>query len=63
MCVLLTPAGRALVDTVMRQRRAEIHRIVERLTSHDAAAALQALLAFNTAADEVDEKDWPGTLL
>jgi len=60
--VRLTPEGRALVDTVLQQRRVNIRRIVERLTPQDAAAALQALRAFNTAADELDEEQWPRTL-
>lgn len=60
--VRLTPEGRALVDTVLQQRRVDIRRIVERLTPQDAAAALQALRAFNTAADELDEEQWPRTL-
>jgi len=60
--VRLTPEGHALVDTVLQQRRVDIRRVVERLTPQDAAAALQALRAFNTAADELDEEQWPRTL-
>ena len=56
--VLLTARGRALVQDVMQQRRADVRRVVGRLADEDAAAALQVLQAFNKAAEELDEEQW-----
>lgn len=50
----LTSAGTELIDVVMRQRRDDVRAVLDRLTPEDAAAALQALRAFNLAAEELD---------
>jgi DNA-binding MarR family transcriptional regulator len=54
--VALTDAGRDLVDTVLRQRRADVRRVLDRLDDASADAALAALGAFNEAAQELERE-------
>jgi DNA-binding MarR family transcriptional regulator len=54
----LTGTGRELVETVLRQRRADVRRILARLDDVSAPAALAALRAFNDAAHELDADRW-----
>ncbi len=57
--VALTPSGAALVQAVTARRRAEVEKVLDRMTVPDTRAVLEALLAFNRAADELEERDWP----
>jgi DNA-binding MarR family transcriptional regulator len=54
--VRLTPAGRFLVDAVTERRRADVRRVLDRLTPFDSVAVLSALRAFNEAAGELDRE-------
>lgn len=56
--VTLRPAGRRLVSTVNRRRRAEVARIVARMPASRRAAAVVAVRAFAEAAGEVPENQW-----
>ena len=60
--VALTDAGRELVDTVLRQRRDDVRRVLERLDDAPADAALAALRAFNEAAHELEQERWVSRL-
>jgi DNA-binding MarR family transcriptional regulator len=57
--VALTPSGAALVQAVTARRRAEVEKVLDRMTVPDTRAVLEALHAFNRAADELEERDWP----
>lgn len=48
----LTPAGRRLVDTVTRHRRAAIEQIVRAMPTERRQDLVEALIAFTAAADE-----------
>ncbi|MGP3921130.1 MarR family transcriptional regulator [Nonomuraea sp. 10N515B] len=50
--IALTAEGRALVDGVTKKRRADLARILARLTPAQQAAVVAALTAFTDAADE-----------
>jgi DNA-binding MarR family transcriptional regulator len=54
----LTTAGRALVQRVIRTRRAELSRIVAALPDGWPPAATDALLTFASAAGETPESQW-----
>jgi DNA-binding MarR family transcriptional regulator len=56
--VTLRPAGRRLVATVNRRRRAEVARIVARMPASRRPAAVAAVRAFAEAAGEVPENQW-----
>lgn len=56
--VTLRPAGRRLVTTVNRRRRAEVARIVARMPANRRPAAVAAVRAFAEAAGEVPENQW-----
>ena len=57
--VALTPSGAALVQAVTARRRAEVEKVLDRMTVPDTRAVLEALHAFNRAADELEDRDWP----
>lgn len=56
--VELTPTGEQLVRDVTRRRRAEIGRILRRLSQQDSATVVAALKVLAAAAGEVPEQDW-----
>lgn len=56
--VVLRPAGKRLVATVHRRRRAEVARIVAGMPAADRAGAVAALRAFADAAGETPESQW-----
>jgi DNA-binding MarR family transcriptional regulator len=60
--VHLTPAGRHVVNAVTNQRRVEVRRVLDRLSSGETAAILDALRAFNAAVGgfgtEFDDAPW-----
>ncbi|MEV5710876.1 MarR family transcriptional regulator [Actinoallomurus sp. NPDC052274] len=60
----LTPSGRRLVDQVMRWRRAELARILARLTPSDRAVLTAALHRFHEAVgrDDAEGPHGPVTL-
>lgn len=58
VCVRLTTDGEKLVDAVMRQRRADVRRVLEEMPSADREATLAALRAFNVAAEDVGGERW-----
>jgi DNA-binding MarR family transcriptional regulator len=60
--VSLTKAGKALVGDVTRRRRAEVEKVLARMTAADTAGMLDALRAFNRAADELEDRDWASAL-
>ncbi|WP_165763359.1 MULTISPECIES: MarR family winged helix-turn-helix transcriptional regulator [unclassified Nocardioides] len=60
--VSLTQAGTALVGEVTRRRRAEVEKVLARMTAADTAGMLDALRAFNRAADELGDRDWASAL-
>jgi DNA-binding MarR family transcriptional regulator len=55
----LTDAGTALVASVTTRRRAEIRRIVGRLSADRQQELIEALASFNTAAGELSDSEWP----
>ena len=57
--VALTASGAARVQAVTARRRAEVEKVLDRMTVPDTRAVLEALHAFNRAADELEERDWP----
>ncbi|MDQ4132737.1 MAG: MarR family transcriptional regulator [Actinomycetota bacterium] len=54
----VTPAGREVVQTVTRRRRAALARIVRRLSEAQRSQLVEALTAFGEAAGEVPEQAW-----
>lgn len=56
--VSITPAGRAIVAAVRRQRRTEIARILRRLPDHTDPRVVLWLNAFTVAAGEAEEQSW-----
>lgn len=54
----LTDAGRDLVRAVTARRRAEVRKVLGRLSAAETQAILDALHAFNRAADEIEDRDW-----
>ncbi|MFE9657192.1 MarR family winged helix-turn-helix transcriptional regulator [Micromonospora sp. NPDC006431] len=54
----LTPAGLALVQEVIRRRRAELSRIVAATSAYWQPTVTEALTAFATAAGELPEQEW-----
>ncbi|HEY0951274.1 MarR family transcriptional regulator [Nocardioides sp.] len=56
--VRLTEAGADVVDQVTRARRADVRRVLARMSPEEAAGALAALRAFGRAAGELDEPQW-----
>lgn len=58
----LTRPGVALVKAVTQRRREEVERVLDRLTSVEAAGAVAALSAFNRAAGELEDRDWASSL-
>jgi DNA-binding MarR family transcriptional regulator len=54
----VTPAGRAIVASVSRRRRARIRRIVERMAPEQRGALVSALADFAEAAGEVPDDQW-----
>jgi DNA-binding MarR family transcriptional regulator len=61
--VSLTPAGRALLETVRVHRRDDVRRVVAQMTDSDVAGCVRALTAFAEAAHEVGEADWAADAL
>ena len=61
--VSLTPAGRRVFETVRAHRLRDVRRVLDRMSDHDARAAVDALTAFNDAADEHGESQWSPYLL
>jgi DNA-binding MarR family transcriptional regulator len=57
--VALTPSGAALVHAVTARRRAEVEKVLDRMSVADTQAVLEALHAFNGAAGELEDRDWP----
>ena len=55
--VRVTPHGRAIVDEVTERRRAELTRILVKLTSEEQAAIQRGLSIFSSAADEASAED------
>lgn len=55
----LTHEGRALLEAVAQRRRRDIADLVDRIAPEDGTALAEALRAFNAAADEVADGDWP----
>jgi len=58
LLIALRPAGKRLVTTVTRRRRAEIERIVADMPARHRRAAAEALHAFAEAAGEVPDNQW-----
>jgi DNA-binding MarR family transcriptional regulator len=58
VAVGVSPAGRALVGSVTRRRRAEIARIVRRMPAGTRPHLVAALEAFADAAGEVPDEAW-----
>jgi DNA-binding MarR family transcriptional regulator len=54
----LTPAGRDLVEDVVKRRRTELRAIVTRTAEHWQPAVTAALQAFAEAAGELPEQEW-----
>jgi DNA-binding MarR family transcriptional regulator len=61
--VSLTPAGRALLETVRTHRRDEVERVLSHLSQADVDAAIRALTAFGEAAHEIGEAQWTAYVL
>jgi DNA-binding MarR family transcriptional regulator len=53
-----TSAGREVVRTVTRVRRAELRRIVSQLSDDDQRELVRCMDAFRTAAGELGEGEW-----
>jgi DNA-binding MarR family transcriptional regulator len=58
----LTDGGRGLVRSVTERRRREVERVLGRLTPSETRSVIQALRAFNRAAGELEDRDWPSAL-
>ena len=58
LLVSLTPEGRRIVDTVTKQRRREITRIIARIPERDRRVLVHALGLFAEAAGEMPEPSW-----
>ncbi|CAN5509705.1 MarR family transcriptional regulator [soil metagenome] len=56
--VSLTASGRRIVDEVATLRRAEIERIVQKMTPSQCEAAISSLTVFADAAGEARQADW-----
>jgi DNA-binding MarR family transcriptional regulator len=56
--LILSPAGRALVDEVTRQRRDDIAALLAAIADGDRAPLVAGLRALATAAGEVPDPDW-----
>jgi DNA-binding MarR family transcriptional regulator len=56
--VSLTPAGRALLETVRTHRRREVERVLGHMAQTDVDATVKALTAFGEAAHETGEAQW-----
>lgn len=56
--VSLTPAGRALLETVRKHRRREIQTVLRHMSPTDVNVTIKALIAFGEAAHEVGEAEW-----
>lgn len=54
----LTPAGRSLVQEVIRRRREELSRIVAATSGYWRPEVFEALTAFAAAAGEMPEQEW-----
>lgn len=54
----LSDQGAALVRDVNARRRAEVAKVLSRMTSEQTARALEALTVFNHAAGEIEDQDW-----
>ncbi len=54
----LTDEGLRLVDEVTRQRRADVRRVLARMSPEETAGALAALRAFGQAAGELEDQRW-----
>lgn len=59
--VSLSRQGKRLLDTVTEARRREVLAVLGRMEPAKAAAAIEALAAFNDTAREVDDSDWVTT--
>lgn len=55
----LTPAGRDLVGTVMRHRRATIRAVLKRMSPADRSALVPAMRAFGQAGEPAEDGLWP----
>lgn len=51
--------GRQLLDAVTERRRADVRRVVDRMSPEDAAVVVAALRGFNEAAQETGQDEWP----
>jgi DNA-binding MarR family transcriptional regulator len=56
--IRLTPAGRGLVESVLRRRHEELSAIVAATAGHWSPAVVGALQAFAEAAGELPEQQW-----
>ena len=56
--LMLTPAGRALVDAVTERRREEISGLLDGISEQSQRLMVQALRALADAAGEVPEQEW-----
>jgi DNA-binding MarR family transcriptional regulator len=56
--VMLTAAGRALVDATTERRREAIKSIIDQIPDREQVVLVQALARFAEAAGEVPEQDW-----
>lgn len=54
----LTEDGTTLVKDVTERRRAEIEKVLGRMTPDETARAREALHVFNRAAGEIEDRDW-----
>lgn len=54
----ITPRGASIVNAVTKRRRAEIHRIVEKMTEARRADLVAALEEFSRAAGETPDAEW-----
>jgi DNA-binding MarR family transcriptional regulator len=60
--VELTADGRNVVKNVTERRRAEVEKVLGRMTPAESASVLEALRAFNRAAGEIEDRDWASAL-
>lgn len=56
--LVVTPAGRRLLDDVTARRRTEIERVLERLPPRVQRSMVDALHQFADAAGEIPEQEW-----
>jgi DNA-binding MarR family transcriptional regulator len=54
----LTAPGASLVRGVNARRRAEVEKVLSRMTPEQTERALEALAVFNRAAGEIEDQDW-----